>query len=411
MASSDFEVAVIGGGAAGVAAARRLRGANVRAILIEARSRLGGRAWTIAGPAGTWLDLGCGWLHSADRNPWVTIAEKQGQTIDRTTPPWERPSIPIGFPFDEQRAFQQAQHRLWQRIEAAEHGPDRPASELLEPDGRWNKLLNAVTTYISGTELERVSAIDLARYDDSGVNWRVVEGYGTTVAAAGTQMEVALDCAVERIDHSGPRLRIDTAKGVITAERAIVALPSAIIADTPELFSPALPAKTEAAAGLPLGLADKLFLSLADAQEFEKDSRLVGRTDRAGTGTYHMNPFGRPMIECYFAGTLARELEAIGDASFFDFALSELTGLLGSDFARRVKPIALHAWARDPFAQGSYSYARPGRADCRAALASPVDDRLFFAGEAVSLRDFSTAHGAYHSGIAAADAIIAARLR
>src|SRR6202040_1781900 len=98
---------------------------------------------------------------------------------------------------------------------------------------------------------------------------------------------------------------------------------------------------TKRAPGLPLGLADKLFLSLADAEEFEKDSRLFGRTDRSATGVYHLRPFDRPQIEGYFAGRLAAELEAAGDGAFFDFAVAELTGLLGSAFARRIEPLNL----------------------------------------------------------------------
>jgi len=163
--------------------------------------------------------------------------------------------------------------------------------------------------------------------------------------------------------------------------------------------------------GLPLGLADKLFLVLEDAEEFTKDTRLFGRTDRTATAGYHMRPFGRPMIEAYFGGNLAAELETGGEAAFVDFALDELTGVLGSAFARRVTPIALHSWGTDPCARGSYSYALPGRADCRAILAAPVDERLFFAGEACSAHDFSTAHGALITGVAAADEIIAARRR
>ena len=164
-----------------------------------------------------------------------------------------------------------------------------------------------------------------------------------------------------------------------------------------------------AAAGLPLGLADKLFLSLSDAQEFDKESRLFGRTDRSGTGVYHVRPFGRAQIEAYFGGRLAAELEAAGDSAFADFAIGELVGLLGSNFARRVKPLNLHRWGDDPFSRGSYSYALPGKADCRAELAAPVDDRLFFAGEACSRTDYSTAHGAYLTGVAAAEGAIAAR--
>jgi hypothetical protein len=79
------------------------------------------------------------------------------------------------------------------------------------------------------------------------------------------------------------------------------------------VFTPALPEKVEAAAGLPLGLADKLFLALSDADEFEKDNRVFGRTDRSATGVYHFRPFGRPQIEAYFGGAFAAELEKHGN--------------------------------------------------------------------------------------------------
>ncbi len=88
-----------------------------------------------------------------------------------------------------------------------------------------------------------------------------------------------------------------------------------------------------------------------------------------------------------------------------------ICGFFGSAFARRVKPLHLHRWGSDPFARGSYSYALPGKADSRAALAAPVDDRLFFAGEACSRDHYSTAHGAWLTGTAAADQAIAARRR
>src|SRR5450756_1108644 len=91
MASREVEVLVVGGGAAGIGAARRLCEANVDALLIEARGRLGGRAWTVEA-GGFPLDLGCGWLHSGDRNPWTAIAEGQGYRIDKAPPPWTRPA-------------------------------------------------------------------------------------------------------------------------------------------------------------------------------------------------------------------------------------------------------------------------------------------------------------------------------
>jgi monoamine oxidase len=407
MANGSTDVAVIGGGAAGVAAARRLADSGVDARIVEARDRLGGRAWTTE-TSGFAIDLGCGWLHSADRNPWVDVALAQGRRIDRSRPPWERPQTRGGLAPADAAAYFQAIGSFRARAEAiGEEGPDRAADYYLEPGCRWNGLIDAVSTYYSGAELRYVSARDLHRYVDTGVNWRVAEGYGTVVAAHGADLAVELSCEVERVDHRGRELRIETTRGVLSARAAIVTLPSAVIAQREDLFLPALPDKTEAARGLPLGLADKLFLSLTGAEEFEPDSRALGASRRTESGAYQFRPFGRPMIEVYFGGACAAELEKGGRAAFFDYAISELVAQFGADFARRVAPLAWHGWLTDPFARGSYSYASPGRADDRAALAAPVDGRIFFAGEACSREDFSTAHGAYRTGIAAAEAVLA----
>jgi monoamine oxidase len=408
MPGNDTDVVIVGGGAAGLAAGRRLHDSGVRCLIIEARSRLGGRAWTVTDSSGFALDLGCGWLHSAERNPWSAIAEAQGRRIDKTPPPWMRPALDIGFPLAEQIEFRNAAQALYAKLEEAERSPDRPAADYLEPGGRWNNLIITVNTFVTGAELEKVSAHDYARYHDTEENWRVAEGLGTAIAAHGKDVPITLDCPALRIDHSGSRLRIETAKGAVTADQAIVTAPTPILANE-DFFSPALPDKSAAASALPLGLDDKLFLSLERPEEFEPDSRLFGRTDRTGTGAYHLRPFGRPLIEAYFGGTLASDLEAGGERAFFDFAVTELTGLLGSDFARRIKPIAVHRWGADPFSRGSYSYAVPGMADMREVLAAPVDGRLFFAGEACSRHDFSTAHGGWLTGVAAADQVIAAR--
>src|SRR5688572_20480913 len=167
MANGDFEAVIVGGGAAGIAAGRRLREAGVDCLIVEARARLGGRAWTVADASGFPIDLGCGWLHSADRNPWTAIAEAQGRSIDKTPPPWMRPSPPIGFSLAEQSEFFAASRGFRGRLrEAAETEPDAPAAAFLGPDRRWNGLMNAVSTYVSGAELDRVSVHDLERYDD-----------------------------------------------------------------------------------------------------------------------------------------------------------------------------------------------------------------------------------------------------
>jgi monoamine oxidase len=410
MPSDDVDVVVVGAGAAGIAAARRLHDAGVGCLLVEARPRLGGRALTVIDESGFALDLGCGWLHSADRNPWCDIARAQGASIDKSPPAWTRPSLEFGFSRAEQEEFGEAMGSFFARLErVAQNQTDVPSSAALEPGCRWNGLINALSTYISGAEWDQVSAKDFDRYADSGVNWRAIEGLGAVIRNYGADLPVTLGCRVIGIDHRDKRLRVETEQGAIAADQVIIAIPTSLLAREQLTFMPGLPQKIEAAQGLPLGLDDKLFMALDRAEEFDSDVRLFGHTDRAATGAYQFRPLGRPQIEAYFGDKLAAELEASGDDAFFDFAVSELTGLLGSDFSRRVKPIQIHRWGLDPFSLGSYSYALPGFADCRRALAEPIDDRLFFAGEACSVGDFSTAHGAWQTGVTAADQVLAAR--
>jgi monoamine oxidase len=403
---SEADVAVVGAGAAGLAAARTLAHAPVSVAVLEARDRIGGRAWT-EDRGGFPLDLGCGWLHSADRIPLAELARPLGFALDETPPPWMRASE--GFSPAEQAEWRGAFEAFEARVEqAALDGPDRAASELFEPECRWNPLIDAVGGWINGAEFDQVSVRDYAAYQDTGVNWRVVEGYGALVAACGRDAPVLTDCPVTRVDRRGPTVALSTARGAVSARAVIVAVPTSILADGRLTFDPPLPDKAEAAAGLPLGLADKLVLALDEPEEFSPEVGLLGRTDRAETGAYHLRPFGRPLIEGFFGGRLARELEQEGPGALEAFALDQLCDLVGASFRRRARAISATAWGRDPFALGSYSHALPERSEDRTRLARPVEDRIFFAGEACSERRFSTAHGAWETGVAAARGVLAA---
>ena len=170
---------------------------------------------------------------------------------------------------------------------------------------------------------------------------------------------------------------------------------------------PGLPAaKLDAAHGIALGLANKLFLALdGPFPDLPADSHVLGAIDRTATGSYQIRPHGRPIVAGYFGGALARDLEAGGSAAMTEFARDQLAALFGNALRGQLRHLASSTWASDPFARGSYSFALPGHAAERTTLAAAVDDRLYFAGEACSAHDFSTAHGAFLSGIAAADTI------
>ena len=111
-------------------------------------------------------------------------------------------------------------------------------------------------------------------------------------------------------------------------------------------------------------------------------------------------------LKCGSAGSKTKFGEQEGDGSFARFAIDQIAALLGHDMQQQLHPITESSWGRDPFARGSYSYAKVGRSDARAALAESVNDKIFFAGEACSLHDFSTAHGAYRTGIEAANQVL-----
>ena len=405
---SEVDIAIIGAGAAGLGAARALENSGLSAIVLEVRDRVGGRAHTIMAAPDITFDLGCGWLHSADRNSFVTIAERLNFEIDKTRPPWREQSLDAGFPLKERADFIEALDGFYDRAEeAAKSGRDSAASSYLEPGNRWNPMIDAISTYVNGCELDRVSILDMDAYEDTEINWRVRRGYGALMTAYAAPIPLALDCNVTLVDHSGKRVRLETSQGTLTAGKVIVTVPTNLIADESIRFHPALPAKVAAARGLPLGLADKVMLALDQPDALPKDGNLRGATMRTAMGGFHLRPFGQPCIEGFFGGRFARELEDAGDGALAAQGIDEIVALLGNDFRRKLKPLSESRWAHDPFARGSYSHALPGHAGDRAVLAAPVDNRLFFAGEATSPNFFSTAHGARDSGERAAGEVLA----
>jgi monoamine oxidase len=402
--SDRVDVAIIGGGAAGIAAARRLVELQRSVLLIEALPRLGGRART-ASLDGLTLDLGCGWLHSARRNPLAALAEAQGQTLDRSESAWHRQLRNLRFPAQAQREAWGAFGRLGERLHREPPSSDC-AGDALSRDDRWRPFIDGVSSFINGTELDQLSVRDYLAYEDASTddNWRLPGGYGAFIAALGAALPVALGTQVTALTL-GTDAVLATHRGEIHARAAIVAVSTAVLARGHIRFAPAVDDHLQAASRLPLGLADKVFLSLADPDAVPPESHLLGRIDRAATGSYYLRPFGLPMIECYLGGACARGLETLGAQAAFDFVIEELKGLLGTEFARGLTPLTATRWAHEPTIGGSYSHALPGYADARRVLAQPVNERLCFAGEACSVQDFSTAHGAWESGLAAADLI------
>ena len=405
---ASVDVVIVGAGAAGLAAARALAGHPLTVAVLEARDRIGGRAWTVRFE-GEGLDMGCGWLHSADENLLVQKVEPAGLTLDQTPPPWRNQAFNHEITPAEQDEFRAAFEAFDERIaEAAARGQEGPASTLLEPDCRWNGRIDAISGALNGARFAEVSILDYDAYRDTGVNYRVREGYGRLIETLGRPVPVVTDCPVRRIDRSGPVLKLTTDRGVIEARTVIVTVPTDLIARETVKFDPPLPALIEAATCVPLGLASKMHMTVRSAGDFPADSQLWGRRDTGDTGGYHLRPFGRPMIEGYYGADLARGLEAEGQDGFYAFAVEELVHLLGSDMRRRLAPVVATMWGADPWSHGAYSHALPGHAGDRRILKAPVENRIFLAGEATAEAFYGTAHGAWMEGERAAREALAA---
>jgi monoamine oxidase len=403
----DYDVAIIGAGAAGIGAARRLSGVNLSSAVVEASSRIGGRAWTVE-LGGHPIDLGCGYLHSSEHNPWTAIAESSGFHVDRKDPAWQRQSL--GISATESTAADAAFSAWASRMREISGNTDR-AADALDPHGEWNAYLQALSGYISGADLEDISIADYLAYDDEATetNWRVAEGYGTLIAAslpAATSLH--LNTAIEDISLDESCVTLTTRSGILRARAVVLTVSTAVLAGNSIRMPPQLDPWRQAAQHLPLGQDEKYLLEIIGGDAFAPETHAMGNPRDAHSASYYIRPFGRPVIECFVGGEGARLRIEAGPAAAFAMAIDDIVALFGENVRRHLRPLTCSAWSRSDRIGGAYSHAMPGQAAARSALAEPYDEHVFFAGEATQRGDFSTAHGAYRSGLRVADEVIAA---
>jgi monoamine oxidase len=407
--STIADVVVVGAGAPGIAAARRLATSGLSAMVLEATGRIGGRAWT-CDVAGLHFDLGCGWLHSADRNPWTRIAEAAGLAVDRRTPAWGRQYRELGFSQVEQAAATQA-FTDWRRRMIDTPPATDCAADALEPDGEWNAYLQAMSGFLTGAGLERISVADYLAYDTASTscNWRAQAGYGSLVAASLPRpIDLRLSTPVESIDLDPGAVVLATPVGAVRARAAILTVSTAVLAGSTISLPRGLDPWRDAAVRLPLGRNEKLFLEITGDSPFDTETRVLGNPRDRATGVYYIRPFGWPVIECFLGDQGAQMVEEMGPAAGFTHAIDQLVALFGSAVSHSLRPLVASSWSRMNYVGGAYSHALPGQATARGDLARPFEQRLFFAGEATHVHDYSTAHGAYDSGLRAAEEAIAA---
>jgi len=399
-----FEVAVIGAGAAGLAAAKELTAQGIRFVLLEASHRIGGRAHTEYPPDGAPFDLGCHWMHSASINPFVPIADEYSVRYEKRDDYGPEARYFRGGEWVSELALES----LAEESETAEvaiaaawsEGIDSSVAEVTERDGEWTSVLDYYTTLDTSVDPDEVSIGDVVSYEDTDENWPVVDGYGQLVERWGSGVPVSLNTEVRAIHWGDSGVRLETTKGDIRANRVIVTVSTGILASGALRFFPELPeSKQSAIAALPLGNYNHIRFWV-DNQLFPTDvpERVLVEVDHNSPILLFLRPYGFDCVIGLVAGRYADWLERSGPVASADVVKEALSSVFGHDIVRHIKGDRQSAWRGNPFVRGAYSSASPGQFYQRAVLAETIADRLFFAGEATSLNHFSTCHGAKMSG-------------
>lgn len=418
-----YDVVIVGAGAAGLGAASHARSLGLNYKLIEAGSRIGGRAVTIDLASGQPFDLGCHWLQGGTRNPFQACVDTQTQLgpLVRNHVLWrdgsfahEALSKALDDAFDALSALHLSHHRRWAKAGSNDEPSIRNAlSNEHDFENHYFRLL----THECAAEPERVSISDPAGINFDSADIPVLSGYGRLIERAAGVLDVTLDCPVTKIDLGGADILVETQNGTLRTRHVILTVSTAVLAMEHISFGRAgLPNwKLSAIEGVPTGSSTKVGLQfetgtlarlglaqngLAGAEQLV----IVNRNDLSN-GSWHLATGDGDLCTCYIGGAFSRELAIAGKAAQVAWAKDDLAKILGSDAVDAVIATETTPFDTMETLGGGYSYLRVGYPDARNALEKPVEDRLFFAGEACAGVDATTAHGAWNSGLRAMDQI------
>jgi len=407
---SESDVIIIGAGAAGLSAARELSRLGLTYTVIEGSHRIGGRAYSEEIAPGVWFDLGCAWLVGGAANPFVAIADELGITLDKDNSDlfkeenhrFQRNGEPLNN--DQRAACLRFYGDSYMAISAAaKQGQDVAVSDVVDIDNEFSAPFLCGVASAWGEDIDLVSTADFVSAIGE-LGFQAPHGYGNLVAAWGADVAVSLNTRALRIDWSGHGVTVETPTGAIAGRTALSTVSTGILASGEILFTPDLPDwKTEAINNLPMGTENKMGVYF-DADVFGADGRGHYSTwnDDGNAAKVDASVMGLNIAAVFVGGRHGVWLEKQGQQACHDFAIDRVADIFGHDIRKHVTRSIVTAWNTEPWTRGSWACALPGQAYQRANLQRPVDERLFFAGEATVYGGQGTCHGAYQSGIRAA---------
>lgn len=416
-ASTDTDVAVIGAGTAGLAAAALLREAGRSVALLERADRIGGRAWTDhpAALGGARFDHGAQWLHAAHRNPLIPLARARGVEVHADAP-WDDRALDPPNPPASREPYEESEARWRQAVTARLDGPDTSlaqAADALATDP-WTATIEAWEgAIIMAADADSLSLRDWHRNELSGENYVAPDGLGALVARClDPGPTVSLATRVTGVEAGRGFVLVETDQGTLRAGAAIVTVSTGVLRAEAIRFSPNLPQPLLAALnGLPMGLLSKIVLRATgpDRLGLKPAAGLFRRLESRGAPFLSTIfwPDGGDLAVGYVGGRAAWRFAGSPDEAEA-FMRAELTAAFGRDLDPMFDFGLATDWGENPCFLGAYAYATPGNADARAVLAEPLwDGRLAFAGEACAADGLAgTVAGAYLSGRLAARRIL-----
>jgi monoamine oxidase len=409
---NDVDVVVVGAGSAGLAAARTLRDAGLSFTVLEAMNRIGGRAWTSSEHFGVPFDIGCAWLHAADRNPYFPEAQAAGWTLHHHDMNVDhlyfnhRKASP-----EEVEEMKAADARLFELLAAHEvkEGGDDRLGYLLAKGSATRAAATFAGPMDFGADEDEISIRDFQAAADLDPNYFTKEGFGALVARFGADVPVELGTPVERIEWDVPGVRCVAKRGTLRAKAVIVTASPAVLAFEEIAFHPALPDTHFAAFfDLPMGMLTKLPIEVRGTRLGLSpfDDLLVERMARHDI-YFLCFPFDLDLMVGFVGGDFAWEMSAAGEEAGVDFVVDRLVDIFGAEVRKHVGRAMMTRWGAERYIRGAYAVARPGRSAARAALMQPVAEKIFFAGEHLAGPLIQTCGGARLSGEAVARQVAA----
>ncbi|MBK8885446.1 MAG: FAD-dependent oxidoreductase [Saprospiraceae bacterium] len=411
-------VIVVGAGISGLAAAKKLKENGFNVIVLEAQSKVGGRLKTNRS-LGVAFDEGASWIHGTAGNPITSLAQQAGMntafTDDESILAYD-----IGGVLHSDSNFSDTEDKFYSVLETLKNNGSSTKSfetvfnELYPTycnDRLWKFFLSTYLTFDTG-DLNMLSSLLYNEGEEFGGEERIsVNGYDTIPSYLAIGLNVQLNQKVTKIDYSNTKILVSHNGTVTEADYVLVTVPLGVLKANKIDFVPSLPnTKQNAIQKVGVNCVNKFLLTWETA--FWDDEQYICYTpDIKDKFNYFVNvkkyqPTVNALMTFAYADK-ARQTENMTDQQIIEEIMTHLRDIYGNNIPYP-KNILRTKWQTNEYSYGSYSYTAVGT-EMRHFddLAEEIDDKIFFAGEHTEIDYFSTAHGAYLSGIREADKIIA----